>query len=124
MTVACDAEQLASLRKTAFDFAIHHRVEQPKDVALAVSEACANVVLHAYRDRRPGPLHLTAFVDSQLVYLVIIDEGSGLAPRLDSPGLGLGLPLIARLANHLEITHRRPTGTVVTMGFVRNPQPA
>jgi serine/threonine-protein kinase RsbW len=119
LTVPCEAEHLRSLRKTASDFAQHHRVERPQDVALAVSEACANVVVHAYRDHQPGPLHLTGFVDSELVYLVIIDEGTGLAPRLDSPGLGLGLPLIARLTNHFEITERRPTGTVVTMGFAR-----
>ena len=125
LTVPGVPEHVGAIRKTASDFARHHCVERPKDVALAVSEACANVVVHAYRDHRPGPMHLTGFVDSEFVYLVIMDEGSGLAPRLDSPGLGLGLPLIARLANHFEISERPPSGTVVTMGFTRtSPRPA
>ena len=36
-------------------------------------------------------------------------------PRADSPGLGLGLPLIAQLATHVDITSER--GTTVLMGF-------
>lgn len=122
VTVAATVEHIASLRRTARAFAEHHHVARPTDVALAVSEACANVVVHAYCDRAPGALHLTGFVD-ELIYLSVADEGSGLTPRLDSPGLGLGLPLIARTTDHFEITERAPSGTLLTMGFTAEPPP-
>jgi serine/threonine-protein kinase RsbW/stage II sporulation protein AB (anti-sigma F factor) len=35
--------------------------------------------------------------------VVVHDEGRGMLPRPDSPGLGLGLPLIATLAESLEL---------------------
>ena len=36
------------------------------------------------------------------------DDGIGLRPRADSPGVGLGMPLIADLADRVEITGTRP----------------
>src|SRR4051812_16992757 len=67
-------------------------------VKLAVSEALTNVVLHAYPDGEPGPVAITAVVDGSAVEVVISDEGRGMVPRADSPGAGLGLPIIAQLA--------------------------
>ena len=37
------------------------------------------------------------------VCLYVRDEGSGLAPRVDSPGLGLGLGLIAQVADSADV---------------------
>lgn len=123
LTVPGEAGQLRGVRREACGFAEHHRVQHLGDVALAVGEASSNVVLHAYADRPPGPLHLSGFVDDEadLVYLVVADEGSGLRPRSDSPGLGLGLPIIARTTAHVEITQRPESGTVLRMGFVHAP---
>lgn len=125
LTVPGAAAHVATVRRTACAFAECHGVERLADVALAVGEASANVVLHAYRDRTPGPLHLTGFVDREtaFVYLVVADEGSGLAPRLNTPGLGLGLPLIARLTDRFEITEHPEPGTLLTMGFACTPSP-
>jgi hypothetical protein len=36
---------------------------------------------------------------------VISDDGQGMTPRTDRPGLGRGLALIANLAGSLEIEH-------------------
>src|SRR3954469_6335596 len=69
------------------------------DVKLAVSEAVSNVVRHAYSRRKPGQVIATAHVDGGLLRIVIADTGGGMAPRSDSPGLGLGLPLMAHLAD-------------------------
>jgi anti-sigma regulatory factor (Ser/Thr protein kinase) len=92
------------------------------DIALAVSEACANVVLHAYLgDPEPGPLTAEAYHDKRELVVVITDEGRGMAPRPDSPGLGLGLPLITRLAERVEISDYAPTGTEVRMTFAIDP---
>ena len=85
-------------------------------VALAVSEAVSNVVVHAYRDRAPGPVRISAGMDDDSLIVVVSDDGSGMVPRTDSPGLGLGLPLMARLASAIEIDGDG-AGTRVTMRF-------
>ena len=41
-------------------------------------------------------------VDSH-VCIYVLDEGTGLAPRVDSPGLGLGLGLIAQVADSADV---------------------
>ena len=71
---------------------------------LAVSEACTNVVLHAYRDRPPGRLRIAAALEDEELAVVVSDDGGGVRPRTDSPGLGLGLSLMAAVAHDLQIT--------------------
>src|SRR3954470_15733237 len=66
------------------------------DVKLAVTEACTNVVVHAYPGGE-GPAPLRAPVDGGVRRVVVVDQGRGIRPGADSPGLGLGLPLIATL---------------------------
>jgi serine/threonine-protein kinase RsbW len=73
------------------------------DIGLAVSEACTNVVVHAYREQQPGSIALTAEAEDEHLVLHVVDEGEGLTPRADSPGMGLGLPLIARLTERFEV---------------------
>jgi serine/threonine-protein kinase RsbW/stage II sporulation protein AB (anti-sigma F factor) len=91
------------------------------EIVLAVSEAVTNVVLHAYRDGEPGPITIEARYDPQERCLVVVvrDRGIGMSPRSDSPGLGLGLPTIARVAHQLEIDADDP-GTRLSMRFRRD----
>ena len=87
------------------------------DVKLAVTEACTNVVVHAYPDGE-GPLEVAAAVGDDRLSIAVRDEGRGMLPRADSPGLGLGLPLIANLADRLEIRDGAgKIGTVLDMAF-------
>ena len=46
-----------------------------------------------------------------------VESGRGIVPRPDSPGLGLGLPLIATLAESLELGTGRSEETEVRMTF-------
>jgi hypothetical protein len=74
--------------------------------------------MHAYRGAAaPGPLVVDAYRDDGAFFVVVCDEGTGLNPRTDSPGLGLGLGLIGRLAQRLEISTSDPVGARVTMVF-------
>jgi serine/threonine-protein kinase RsbW len=93
------------------------------DVALALSEACTNVVVHAYRDRvdasgSPVTFRVVADREGRSVRVTVSDAGGGMAPRADSPGLGLGLPVIAALTERLEVSPAPGgRGTVVSMVF-------
>jgi anti-sigma regulatory factor (Ser/Thr protein kinase) len=84
-------------------------------VRLAASEAASNAVIHAYRERA-GDLRIRARVDDGELHVVIADEGDGLAPRTDSPGLGLGLPIMAHVSERFEIVSG-PDGTEIHLAF-------
>jgi serine/threonine-protein kinase RsbW len=84
---------------------------------VAVSEAATNVVLHAYVDRDPDMFSVRIGIYSEAVELVVRDRGRGMVPRTDSPGLGLGLPLIANLADTLEVGVPSDGGTELRMRF-------
>jgi anti-sigma regulatory factor (Ser/Thr protein kinase) len=87
------------------------------DIKLAVSEACANVVVHAYATTGPGFMDLEVTTQDAHLAVIVRDHGRGMTPRADSPGLGVGLPLIASLAETLELTNTTDGGTEVRMTF-------
>ena len=87
------------------------------DIKLAVTEACTNVVVHAYDEDDVGPLEVTATMGAERLTVVVRDQGRGIVPRPDSPGLGLGLPLIATLAESLELGTGTENQTEVRMTF-------
>jgi serine/threonine-protein kinase RsbW len=86
------------------------------DVKLAVTEACTNVVVHAYPGG-DGPMEIAAAIRDGRLAIAVRDEGRGMLPRADSPGLGLGLPLIATLAETLELGRGPDDKTEVRMTF-------
>jgi anti-sigma regulatory factor (Ser/Thr protein kinase) len=48
----------------------------------------------------------------------VLDEGHGLIPRAESPGLGLGLGLMAQMADDFRVANREGTrGTTVLLRF-------
>ena len=49
--------------------------------------------------------------------VTVRDHGTGMAPRVDSPGLGVGLPVMAAIADALEIDTPGDAGTLVRMTF-------
>jgi len=52
-------------------------------------------------------IRVDAWIDDARLVVTVGDEGHGIVPRPDSPGLGLGLPLIARLTQRCEIESPR-----------------
>jgi anti-sigma regulatory factor (Ser/Thr protein kinase) len=85
------------------------------DVRLAVSEAATNAVVHGYRES-DGTLVVHAHVDGHDLIVVVADTGFGLAPRSDSPGLGLGMPLMASVTTSFNVVSTG-SGTEVHMTF-------
>src|SRR4051794_34157128 len=89
-----------------------------RKVALAVSEACTNAVVHAYRCGPRGSVAVRAMRRGGRLCVEVADEGEGVRPRTDSPGVGLGTPLMAILADSLEISDNPAGhGTVVRLTF-------
>ena len=86
-------------------------------VGIVVSEAVTNAVIHAYRDQASvGRVHVSASLDEQGVEVAVDDDGLGMRPRTDSPGVGLGLPLMGDLADRVDISSRAP-GTRIAAFF-------
>jgi serine/threonine-protein kinase RsbW len=113
------AENVAVVRHAFGGFAEALSVDEQTlaDIKLAITEACTNVVIHAYDDDEDGSLEVDASIDDRRLTVVIRDEGRGIVPRPDSPGLGLGLPLIATLAESLELGKDDADRTEVRMTF-------
>ena len=86
------------------------------DVRLAVSEAATNAVVHGYRDSGEGQLKVVAYVAEGELNVIVSDAGVGLAPRADSPGLGLGMPLMASVTSSFRVVSRG-AGTEIHMAF-------
>lgn len=87
-------------------------------VALAVSEAVTNAVIHAYAERDPGDVTVRCRIDGERLLVDVVDEGRGVAARDDSPGGGQGLAIIGALVQTLQIEPGPAgRGTVVTMSF-------
>ena len=113
------AENVAVIRHAFGGFAEALSVDEQTlaDIKLAVTEACTNVVIHAYEDGEEGDLEVDASIDDERLTVIIRDNGRGIVPRPDSPGLGLGLPLIATLAESLELGKNLGDHTEVRMTF-------
>jgi anti-sigma regulatory factor (Ser/Thr protein kinase) len=96
-----------------------HGAVDPDGIALAVSEAVTNVVVHAYIDA-PEPGDVEVFAERHPgdgLEIQVCDDGRGMRPRRDSPGLGVGLPIVARLAQRFRVETRPGGGTAVSMLF-------
>jgi anti-sigma regulatory factor (Ser/Thr protein kinase) len=113
------AENVAVVRHAFGGFAEALSVDEQTlaDIKLAITEACTNVVIHAYEDDVDGCLEVDASIRDRRLLVIIRDEGRGIVPRPDSPGLGLGLPLIATLAESLELGKDDDDRTEVRMTF-------
>lgn len=106
----------------AFAEALHLPDAVIEDMRLAVTEACTNVVRHAYQGDEPGSIDIRIRPLDDRLQVVVSDHGRGLGPSPDTAGPGLGLPLIAALAHTVEIEHAPSTGSRLAMSFLRSPR--
>lgn len=90
------------------------------DLKTSVSEACNNVVLHAY-DGLPGPMDVELFVDEQGILVSVQDRGVGLsappAQIVNDGSGGLGVSVMEALTGDLQLCPRLGGGTAVRMRF-------
>jgi anti-sigma regulatory factor (Ser/Thr protein kinase) len=114
--VDADAENIALVReavgKRARELGANRAVVD--DLRTVVSEACNNVVLHAYPEdvpRRPLEVHLSAREGD--LQLIVRDEGEGIqAPSGERPfGMRMGLLLVGAISSCFHLRSRRGKGT-------------
>jgi two-component sensor histidine kinase len=87
-----------------------------EQVALAVSEAVGNAVRHAFPGDAAGTIVVRARVRGGELIVIVTDDGIGMTPDLEDPGLGVGTSLISRLAREATF-ESSAAGTTVTMRF-------
>jgi serine/threonine-protein kinase RsbW/stage II sporulation protein AB (anti-sigma F factor) len=118
---AAQATQVAIIRRDVAAYASGCGADHDTlvRIGLAVSEAATNAVLHAYRlpGMGAGAIHVTAGDSGGALDVCVRDEGVGMSPRPDSPGLGLGLCLMAHESDHFEIGTSEDGGTAIFLRF-------
>jgi anti-sigma regulatory factor (Ser/Thr protein kinase) len=87
------------------------------DVALAVSEAVTNAVVHADRSGKLGAIALRAWVQGPYLVVRVTDRGAGMRPHPEWSGLGLGIKLIRLVAEEVTFDSS-DEGVAVTMTFL------
>jgi serine/threonine-protein kinase RsbW len=124
LSLPARAENVAVVRHVlgAFAEALRLPPELVEDIRLAATEACTNVVRHAYRDGEDGPIDVTIRPDGDRLVLVVSDRGQGLGPSADLSGPGLGLPLIAALADSVDLQELPVRGSRIAMSFRCRPR--
>lgn len=118
MVLPAKSENVAVIRHALAGLAEQIGMDEPglADLKTVVTEACMNVVVHAYQGQ-PGLLSVEAKPDSDGLTVVVRDEGGGIRPRADTErdSLRLGLSLIAALSSSFSISGGLDRGTEVTM---------
>jgi anti-sigma regulatory factor (Ser/Thr protein kinase) len=91
-------------------------------IALAVTEAVTNAIVHGYRGES-GEVELTARIANGTLAVVVTDRGCGFRTPPTHPGLGIGLALMADASQQLLIVDHAAGGTEVTMRFAVDATP-
>ena len=121
LTLPARPENVAVVRHVlaAFADALGLPTAVRDDLRLAVTEACTNVVRHAYGDE-DGVVDVVMRPSGKAIEVIVADSGRGHGPSGDTAGPGLGMALISALADSLEVERRAGSGRRVVMRFRRS----
>jgi serine/threonine-protein kinase RsbW len=119
MSLPARAENVAVVRHALAGLADRIGMDEPgiADLKTVVTEACMNVVVHAYPADQAGLLEVEATEELDGLTVVVRDYGMGIRPRpdVDRPSLRIGLTLIAALSKSFEIKGGVDRGTEIRM---------
>ncbi|MEA2133303.1 MAG: serine/threonine-protein kinase RsbW [Solirubrobacteraceae bacterium] len=108
-----------ALEAVAEELALPRRLVE--DMRLAVTEACTNVVRHAYSGAeadQASALRVDLLPHARGMRVIVEDQGRGLGPSPDTGGPGLGLPLITTLTSALQVSRGAGNrGSRIAMSF-------
>jgi serine/threonine-protein kinase RsbW len=114
--IAADPASLATIRRE-LDRLLAGQLVSPRlsgDIRLAVTEACANAVIHAYPDGAAGTVLVTSSVSADALIVTVRDYGPGIPTP--SSAAGSGITLMRALADTVSIGNADP-GAAVRMTF-------
>jgi anti-sigma regulatory factor (Ser/Thr protein kinase) len=119
MSLPARAENVAVVRHALAGLAERIGMDEPSvaDLKTVVTEACMNVVVHAYPADTSGLLEIEATQELDGLTVAVRDHGMGIRPRpdVDRPSLRIGLTLIAALSKSFEIKGGVDRGTEIRM---------
>jgi serine/threonine-protein kinase RsbW len=119
MSLPARAENVAVVRHALAGLADQIGMDEAgiADLKTVVTEACMNVVVHAYPDHELGQLDVEAIPEMEGLTVVVRDYGRGIRPRPEAerPSLRIGLTLIAALSSSFEIKGGVDRGTEIRM---------
>ena len=124
LTSRPESARLVRSMSTAAGEALGFDPELLSDVNTAVSEACNNVIQHAYGDE-PGPFSVDFALTATGLEVRVRDHGRGIrqaAPEHD--GLKVGLALMSAVADRAEFVRVPDGGTEVRLCFRGAARPA
>jgi serine/threonine-protein kinase RsbW len=124
LTLPARPESIPVIRHVLGAFADTLRLppEVVEDMRLAVTEASSNVVRHAYDDGELGPIDVLIQPRGDRLEVIVSDRGRGMGLSPDVDGPGLGLPLIAALADSMEVQEAPIRGNRLRMSFGTRPR--
>jgi serine/threonine-protein kinase RsbW len=116
LSLSAERENIGAVRdavdRAARDFGMGE--EARNDLKTLVSEACANVVLHAYADDEADKrLEVEMTRQEEAVEVIVRDHGQGVSARPDPKpsSLRLGLLLVGAMASSFQLRSARGGGT-------------
>ena len=107
--------------------------ENQEQIALAVDEACTNVIKHAHKYNSRKPIEILLYIDSKKIKIIISDKGSGFdVSKVKDPDLkkyikesrhsGLGIYLIKALMDDVKYAFKPGVrNTVEMIKYLHNP---
>ena len=118
LSLDAEAENVGVARAAVADLAESHGMREPTlgDLKTVLSEACSNVVRHAYPGA-PGIFEVEAVPRERMLAVVVRDFGTGMRarPSEDESSMRLGLGLISMLSSRFEIVGGKGGGTEIRM---------
>jgi serine/threonine-protein kinase RsbW len=118
LSFEAQAENVAVARAAVADLGEALGMEEPAlgDLKTILTEACTNVVRHAYPERE-GRFEIEAYPEEGELEIVVRDFGAGMRPTLhrEATSMRIGLGLISQMSSSFEIGAGSQGGTVVRM---------
>lgn len=114
LQLACEPELIAVARLACATFAsqLGFGLDELEDIKLAVSEACTNVVQHAYENRIGQNFSIHCWVEHDAIVIEVRDWGRGFSANIEGR---FGMKIIRAVMDDVKFFSEEGKGTVVRM---------
>lgn len=123
-TAMSENESFARVTVAAFVAQLDPTMDELTEIKTVISEAVTNAIIHGYENKGFGTVYIKAWIEEDVVSLVIRDEGVGIAhleearqplfttkPELERSGMGF--TIMENFMDHIDITSVPDQGTTI-----------